>query len=234
MKCGNCKGEHDSVAAVRACYNLPVETDNKPWAVDASGSAEPASPVDPFDELVLTGAELIKEHGVNVPRTPVPDEFRQQEDHPLDDPFAFKVGTQVPDWGTYTVVIPGKEWTDSSGETHKNEDTRRTFMFQVAEKGGLMGKVIIKYLNGPDNTRNYAGFANATADRRGVRVWKKYRDSYQLIQLLKFLLKTDDVLLDGREAYALQSSRCSMCRKKLTVPASINRGLGPDCAKKVV
>lgn len=211
----------------------PVETTNQPEAVAVVVAHEEVK-VDPFDELVLSGEELIREHGVNVPRTPVPDEFKQMDEPPIDDPFAFKVGTQVPEWGTYTIVIPGREWDDIHGEHHKDDDTRRTFMFQVAEKGGLMGKVIIKYLNGPDNTRNYAGFANATADRRGVRVWKKYRDSYELIRHLKVLLKTEDSMLDGREAYALQSSRCSMCRKKLTVPASINRGLGPDCAKKAV
>lgn len=33
-------------------------------------------------------------------------------------------------------------------------------------------------------------------------------------------------------AYALESNHCYRCGKLLTVPASINAGLGPDCASR--
>ena len=32
--------------------------------------------------------------------------------------------------------------------------------------------------------------------------------------------------------YADATGRCYICNKKLTVEASIHKGLGPDCAKK--
>ena len=38
---------------------------------------------------------------------------------------------------------------------------------------------------------------------------------------------------ESREAYALLSSRCARCNRTLTVPASIHRGLGPECAQKM-
>ena len=34
------------------------------------------------------------------------------------------------------------------------------------------------------------------------------------------------------EAYALESANCFRCGRKLTVPVSIHRGLGPECASK--
>lgn len=38
--------------------------------------------------------------------------------------------------------------------------------------------------------------------------------------------------LAAGEAYALHSGSCFRCNRELTVPASIHRGLGPECVKK--
>ena len=38
--------------------------------------------------------------------------------------------------------------------------------------------------------------------------------------------------LNYAEAYAIGSGKCACCGRTLTVPASVHRGLGPDCAKK--
>jgi hypothetical protein len=34
-------------------------------------------------------------------------------------------------------------------------------------------------------------------------------------------------------AYAIESNRCWMCNRRLTVPASVHAGVGPDCAKRI-
>jgi len=39
--------------------------------------------------------------------------------------------------------------------------------------------------------------------------------------------------LNLAEAHALSSGNCLACLRTLTVPASIHRGLGPDCAARL-
>lgn len=121
--------------------------------------------------------------------------------------------------GTYTVVDPvhGKHWTlkleDRFGE-HKEGDQ------------------MISYLAGPDNERDYVGFAFVWA--RDVRMWKRFADNFNLVHMAQVLLNMDNpAYRDAGLRYAIASGRCWRCGRTLTVPASVMAGLGPECAKVV-
>ena len=71
----------------------------------------------------------------------------------------------------------------------------------------------------------------------GASVWKRFADTGRLTAALQFLAtgnvdEAHEEFLARAEAYALASGQCMRCGHKLTVPASLHRGLGPECAKR--
>lgn len=123
---------------------------------------------------------------------------------------------RIPD-GTYTVYDP-------SIEMHY------TLRFKPDFRPGHTAQVV-EYLHGPDNTTNFTGCAFLVDST--VVMWRKFThsDLRRKIELAVSLLAGDPTV--GQQAYALRSSRCARCNRKLTVPASLFAGLGPECAKKV-
>jgi hypothetical protein len=119
--------------------------------------------------------------------------------------------------GTYTVVLDPKN----------PEHTRRTLRLRDGF-ANRPGSQVAAYLAGPDNDRSYNGFA--TVEGREFHVWRRFANgSPMVVEALAALLHMDEPGLAG-EAYAMASGRCYRCSRTLTVPASLHRGLGPDCA----
>jgi hypothetical protein len=91
------------------------------------------------------------------------------------------------------------------------------------------GAQVAAFLSGPNNRSDYTRFAFVVNGE--MWVWNRFRGARRPISALNLLLAGGlDAALDAGEAYALASRRCWRCQKRLTVPASIHRGLGPVCA----
>lgn len=98
--------------------------------------------------------------------------------------------------------------------------------------GKPAGTQIASYLNGADNESNYTGFAFVFGSR--FAVWAKFKADNKLAHALRILLAADrEAQIEFGHAYAIESGNCSRCGRKLTVPASIHRGLGPKCAEMI-
>lgn len=111
-----------------------------------------------------------------------------------------------------------------------NKGHSTTLQLETKTDGKFKGKQIASYLNGPDNTSNYQGFAFVTG--RTVRTWQRFRSNENLTAALDILLNAEDYIAYG-EAYALQSNNCFRCHRLLTVEGSITRGMGSTCAAKM-
>lgn len=111
-----------------------------------------------------------------------------------------------------------------------NKGHSTTIQLETKTEGKFKGRQIASFLNGPDNTTNYQGFA--FVDGRTFQVWARFRSAEHLLPALAILLASDDFIAFG-EAYALQSGRCWRCRRLLTREGSITRGMGNTCAGKV-
>lgn len=122
--------------------------------------------------------------------------------------------------GTFTISFPGGDY--------------RTIEIETVAEGGLAGKTIASYLSGPDNERDFNGFAFVT-ERGQVALWKKHAGiDVRWVAAVNIVLNADAAKQLGfAEAYAERSGRCARCGRKLTVPASLHRGYGPDCAAKL-
>jgi hypothetical protein len=126
--------------------------------------------------------------------------------------MGFKLSTHN---GKVTVVSPSGEW--------------RTFQIRTQKPGQWCeGKRIVALLSGPDNTSDYEpfGFVNAQGQ---IVVWKKKRggvfDTYanMLTAPSKWIAKGVEYMVEGH---------CRRCNRVLTVPSSIQSGIGPVCAGK--
>lgn len=132
--------------------------------------------------------------------------------------------TSVVHNGTYTIVL------------NEAGDYRTIRLSDVPESMGKpKGMQIAAYLSGPDNEANYTGFAFVTGD--SFHIWKAFKDvkanntlAHALITLLNANTETRS---EYGYAYAVESGRCYHCGRKLTVPASIHKGLGPKCAAQL-
>lgn len=127
---------------------------------------------------------------------------------------------------TPDITIPNGTYTVWMADTERHF----TLRFKPDFRPGHNAQVV-EYLHGPDNTTDFTGCA--FFDRGTVIMWRKYThsDLRRKIELAVSLLAGDPAA--GQHAYAMRSSRCGKCNRKLTVPASLFAGLGPECAKKV-
>jgi hypothetical protein len=84
---------------------------------------------------------------------------------------------------------------------------------------------VCKFLSGSDNDSDYTGFAFLRGST--VQIWSRFKDNTKLARAMEIILGDPDA---SGEAYAVESNRCFRCNRTLTVPSSIHRGLGPECA----
>lgn len=136
-------------------------------------------------------------------------------------PNGLRVVTPVVHNGTYTIVL------------NEKGDYRTLRIVDAPETMNKpQGTQIAQFLSGADNTANYTGFAFVSGSRVGI--WSKFKADSVLAKALNILLTADkEQQADYGQAYAIESNNCWRCGRKLTVPASVNRGLGPICAEKL-
>jgi len=107
---------------------------------------------------------------------------------------------------------------------------------RIKKENWADGKAVVSYLSGSDNTVAYTAFGFVT--EAGVKPWARFKTSHGRIVAAAEFLVTGDVdaarkeFLNVAEARAMASGRCACCGRMLTVPASVHRGLGPECARK--
>lgn len=123
----------------------------------------------------------------------------------------------IPD-GTYTIVWDdeGKDYTSIRLKTAKKM------------RGVRPGVQTIAY---PTQGGKFIKFGFASAEK--FRPWKSFVDHNNIVAAVTQLLSTPDDYETYGMAYAMQSGHCYRCGKQLRVPASLYRGLGPDCAQMV-
>jgi len=106
----------------------------------------------------------------------------------------------------------------------------RTMRVKTPTKGNLIGKRILQIKEGKD----FNAIAFLT-DEGQVRFWKRFRSANPVERLVRIQKAVDRITADPEGtglAYAMKENRCCRCGKQLTVPASIYKGMGPECARK--
>jgi hypothetical protein len=168
----------------------------------------------------LTGLSQAVQAGeapVLVPTLAPLDRALAKEEAPAPTPKALEDGRVVPN-GIYTVVLE-----DGEHRTIRMVDDWR----EDAPAGGQ----VAQFLNGADNTSDYAGFAFVQGGR--AFVWKRYGHRSHTRAALEILLKGRQEWEKAGKAYAVESGNCYVCNRLLTTPESVELGIGPVCRERV-
>jgi hypothetical protein len=151
---------------------------------------------------------------------------REESSGPRSEPEApAETGAETPSEappirnGYYTVVL--------------EDGTHVTLRIKAHWDKARVGQQVASYLAGSDNENDYVGFAFITGTR--FNLWKKFQPKRNPPDADNRMIKALNTLIHGDPGeaglrYAIESSRCCACNRRLTVPASIHRGMGPECA----
>jgi hypothetical protein len=107
------------------------------------------------------------------------------------------------------------------------------YTYKISQSKDNANMFFVALLSGPDNETdyNYLGFIRNGVYAHGVKS-KISADAGSAIAFSWFYGRiAAGVLPDNVEVW--HEGRCGRCCRKLTVPASIERGIGPECAGKL-
>lgn len=116
----------------------------------------------------------------------------------------------------------------------KASGVRFTYRLTQSEDGQCY---FVGLLSGPDNTSDYQymGYIRRDIYRHGRKVARP-GDITMAAPSAKAFAWSWQQLAGGRLPEALEvwhEGRCGRCARKLTVPSSVARGFGPECAEKM-
>lgn len=123
--------------------------------------------------------------------------------------------------GRYTLIYPGGEYRTVRVSTVKKGDLKGTQVLGIREKG---------------NGLHFTGLGFLQKSGK-VNFWKRTKSNPEFpAKRLELIQKAVDRIVADPDAaglaFAMKENRCFRCGKELTVPASIHKGMGPECAKK--
>jgi hypothetical protein len=111
--------------------------------------------------------------------------------------------------------------------------TGTRFTYRVRQKDPTKPH-FVSLLNGPDNTSDYL-YMGTIFDGAHFKLTAKsaYNDDAPSVKAFKWVWRhlvaaTDDTMPTDLEVW--HEGRCGRCGRVLTVPESIERGIGPECA----
>jgi hypothetical protein len=158
--------------------------------------------------------EVVERSTLNIPDDPdVPDPG-------TPDVIPKPKTLQVP-YGTYTLVLNG------------DEKPHRTI--RVSSWNTRPGYSVFAMLTGPDNSLDFTGFGEQKGDNQ-FHIWRKFGDRAAWLEAgraLVLMVSDPEAMEAAGIIYAEKSKRCRRCYHPLSVPASLHRGYGPDCAEEM-
>ena len=117
--------------------------------------------------------------------------------------------------------------------TLQGVDARYTFKVSRSKDGRAL---FVSLLTGPDNTADYTymGLLDEASARVILTAKSSYRDTSTPVIALRWALPIvwrGDTL--PAPARLMHIGKCGRCGRALTVPSSIDAGIGPECATKL-
>lgn len=113
------------------------------------------------------------------------------------------------------------------------------YTFRVTHKEGsarYQETWFVALLTGPDNTTSYTYMGMLSPNDGAVHLTRnsRFNDESKPVRVIRWVL---EIVWNGGElpaGYKLQhEGRCGKCGRMLTVPESIESGIGPECAKRL-
>lgn len=245
MKCGNCKGEHETTQEVKECYSghqsrFVYDDESQPQKVVGRTPPPDHTVKGPTQNQRNFIEQLLEQTGKTQDDLPKPVDnmtFKEVSDcishllevrsslgkrsaAPTKLPPNIRAEDMVPQ-GTYTVVF-SKEYGDYI-----------TLRFREPRQGKWRGTQLVEFLFGPDNNHDYRRCGNWTGN--GYRVWADFKRESRVMRGVEYMANaTKEDTINAGEVFALESGNCWRCGRTLTREDSITRGMGAKCASIVL
>jgi hypothetical protein len=125
----------------------------------------------------------------------------------------------------------------------RGQDCKPHYTFKVrAKEGEWLGKPTVTWfvslLTGADNTAwssyTYMGLLDPKAMTMRLTAKSSYKESSVPVRILRRVLSTAKAGESFPDNYIRHEGKCGRCGRKLTVPSSIDNGIGPECIKYVM
>lgn len=122
---------------------------------------------------------------------------------------------------------------------HDKYKTHYTYRIQYAPaKSGWPETYFIKLLVGPDNTRDYANIGrliDGQCKPTARSMHKLDSPPVKLLNRVLYRLLRGELHMVTDAGFTLNhEGRCARCGRALTVPLSVERGIGPECYESTV
>jgi hypothetical protein len=119
--------------------------------------------------------------------------------------------------------------------TISNKETGNRFTFKV--QGGDNKPHFVSVLTGPDNEANYTFIGiipiGTIFDRKNFRYSKKSTIPFQAQSIKAFMWLWRNLDNLPPQIEISHAGKCGRCGRRLTVPESIEMGIGPECLSKI-
>jgi hypothetical protein len=123
--------------------------------------------------------------------------------------------------------------------TLRSAKTGARFTYRVKQIKDAPTKWFVSLLSGPDNTADYVYLGLLVNNygqgyRLNLTAKSKMRDDSAPVVAFRYFAK--EVLCQGRMPKSLEvfhEGRCGRCNRLLTVPESVERGIGPECFNRL-
>lgn len=128
-------------------------------------------------------------------------------------------------------ILGGKAiFTLKSGKT----GTHYTYKMERCEEDNNL--YFIHLLTGPDNMDDYTYIGCYFTDNHYFACAKRWKAIPPellpgCVRAIRYTLNNIDHLPDN--LYVYHEGRCCVCGRRLTTPESIERGVGPECARRI-
>lgn len=125
----------------------------------------------------------------------------------------------------FTVETPESHYTFKVTKKEATEQYSEAFFVQM--------------LTGPENTSDYTYIGMLNPNSGEVRLTKKSKMTKETFAFRLLNRMLNRVWQDAHEDYQKHgydirhSGKCGKCGRTLTVPASLDSGIGPECAKNM-
>lgn len=135
---------------------------------------------------------------------------------------------------TFTLALPEAYATENGLRPH--------YTFKVRFKEGSNGfsdTFFVSLLTGPDNTNSFTYLGILNPDNGQIRTTAKSCLNGESLQVklinraLKLVWENNTQPLVEKGFALHHEGKCGRCGRKLTVPLSIETGIGPECASKM-
>lgn len=133
-----------------------------------------------------------------------------------------------------TYILSGKGTATIVGKT-----TRYTFKFNIpaGDSKKPRDRIFVSLLTGANNENDYhyIGFIAGTATFPELAAGRKGNGAHPAFRALAWYLRQLGKPNHGaaEQAEFYHEGVCGRCGRKLTVPESIEQGIGPECIKKI-